>query len=275
MQKKSYPNSHWRPAYAEESESSSLPIKVELYGHEYWEKGRRFQRRSSELVSLEMICEGDTQYLQNKVVSLAQKGQLYILRPGVLHDYSTGPSGFCLKRFVVISGPLLVQLLQSTGVPPDEPIDLLSSSRVISIFRKIWKLRLDPEPWASMQASAYAYQILLHTIESQRAVVPSYLRPVIKRVSTEGPWPTLGDLAKLAGLSVSQFGRSFKASMSKSPMDFAGEIRLKKAAFYLSTTDWPVGVIANRLGYETLYYFSNHFKQYYNLSPKAYRLKKS
>ena len=54
-------------------------------------------------------------------------------------------------------------------------------------------------------------------------------------------------------------------------MDFLKEIRLRRAANYLSTTDLPVKAVAGRVGFASRSYFSRAFKALHGIDPAGYR----
>lgn len=55
-----------------------------------------------------------------------------------------------------------------------------------------------------------------------------------------------------------------------SPSDFIRSIRIKRAAFLLSKGQYPVGEVADRVGFNTPRYFSKHFKDAFGVTPSQY-----
>ncbi|MFQ9120957.1 MAG: helix-turn-helix domain-containing protein [Mediterraneibacter faecis] len=49
------------------------------------------------------------------------------------------------------------------------------------------------------------------------------------------------------------------------------QLKFKKAARLLATTQLPVSIISNSLGFEDQLAFSRTFKKFYNVSPTDYR----
>lgn len=52
---------------------------------------------------------------------------------------------------------------------------------------------------------------------------------------------------------------------------FQNSIRISRAQDLLSSSDLSVSEIAAQTGFDSVYYFSRHFKQSTGLTPKAYR----
>lgn len=55
-----------------------------------------------------------------------------------------------------------------------------------------------------------------------------------------------------------------------SPSDFIRSIRLKRAAYLLSKGKYPVGEVADRVGFNTPRYFTKHFKNAFGVNPSQY-----
>ena len=56
-----------------------------------------------------------------------------------------------------------------------------------------------------------------------------------------------------------------------SPKNYLKNLKLKKAQALLKTTDLPISVIADSLGFDDQLAFSKIFKKEYSISPSEYR----
>lgn len=63
----------------------------------------------------------------------------------------------------------------------------------------------------------------------------------------------------------------FKSYLHTSPINYALEYRLKRAAKFLTETENSVFVIAQTAGFENVGYFCRKFKALYGMTPKEYR----
>ena len=86
----------------------------------------------------------------------------------------------------------------------------------------------------------------------------------------ERPW-TVEDLARLAGLSRTQFNRLFARQTGLSPVRFLIRVRVDRARQLLRESSLPVGRIAASLGYRDVFFFSRQFSRESGRSPQAYR----
>lgn len=82
---------------------------------------------------------------------------------------------------------------------------------------------------------------------------------------------SLSDLARKAGVSVSQLERHFSKLLNMSVAEYIQNVRLTVAREILETTDQTVTAIALSVGFYDHSHFSRTFKQWMNCSPHRYR----
>jgi AraC-like DNA-binding protein/quercetin dioxygenase-like cupin family protein len=78
-------------------------------------------------------------------------------------------------------------------------------------------------------------------------------------------------LVALSGVSASHLARSLKAATGRTPTEYINGLRLRRAAFLLTTTDLAIAEIAAECGFAQLSYFYRLFAARYDLPPHAYR----
>lgn len=77
------------------------------------------------------------------------------------------------------------------------------------------------------------------------------------------------DMARLAGLSVNHFIRSFKRQFGMTPIDYILKLRMNRAKQLLFSTD-KIKMIAEQVGYKDEHYFSRLFKKNEGVAPTFY-----
>jgi AraC family transcriptional regulator of arabinose operon len=82
---------------------------------------------------------------------------------------------------------------------------------------------------------------------------------------------TLAELAREADMSETWFAHRFREQLGIPPKRFLRLMRLRQAAVQLELSDDPVGEIAERTGFTSLFQLSRQFTQRYGVSPRAYR----
>ena len=78
-------------------------------------------------------------------------------------------------------------------------------------------------------------------------------------------------LAKSANVGKSECLRCFKNSLQTTPYRYLMEFRLSKATELLKTTDLPIGVVSENVGFNQVSHFGKCFKEKTGYSPKDYR----
>lgn len=102
------------------------------------------------------------------------------------------------------------------------------------------------------------------------SIIANICETILK--APEHPW-RVRQLAAQAHLSPDHFSRVFTQEQGISPQSFILTARLEKAKTLLIGSSHPIGRVAELAGYESLYYFSRHFKNRTGLSPSRYRQK--
>ncbi|CAN5780758.1 hypothetical protein BH09VER1_BH09VER1_17710 [soil metagenome] len=82
---------------------------------------------------------------------------------------------------------------------------------------------------------------------------------------------TLGDLAKIAGLSPPYFCSQFKKTFGVSPMESLIHHRLHHAAHLLTNWNLNISEISAQVGYQDLFHFSKMFRKKFGMSPRKVR----
>jgi AraC family transcriptional regulator of arabinose operon len=78
-------------------------------------------------------------------------------------------------------------------------------------------------------------------------------------------------LAHVAGLSRSQFNLLFRKGTGRTPQQYVEDRRLEMAAYYLKTTSLSVADVAQKVGFDSPFYFSTRFKHRFGHSPSEGR----
>jgi transcriptional regulator GlxA family with amidase domain len=81
-------------------------------------------------------------------------------------------------------------------------------------------------------------------------------------------------LAKLENLSLSRYNTVFREVTGTSPSNYIKQLRLNAACEFLLSTDMPINLIGESVGYPNPYFFSKIFKRNIGMSPTEYRRNK-
>ncbi len=111
-------------------------------------------------------------------------------------------------------------------------------------------------------------ELLLQLIQLKRQVVAD-----IPQIIEDNYMNPLGleDFAYLSGRSLSSFKRDFKSIYKVSPGAYIREKRLLKAKELIEATKLPVKEIGYETGFDSVSHFSRSYKQFFGISPSAWR----
>ncbi|MCH2175029.1 MAG: helix-turn-helix transcriptional regulator [Lentisphaeria bacterium] len=84
---------------------------------------------------------------------------------------------------------------------------------------------------------------------------------------------TVTELASKANVSIRQFQRMMKKNYNSTAEGMISSIRMQRAQELLTSTDLTLELIAERIGYSSVFSFSKAFKNFVKESPGAYRNK--
>ena len=104
------------------------------------------------------------------------------------------------------------------------------------------------------------------TIEKINTAVEILRNDATAKISPE-------EVAKRIGISYSLFRRIFKENMGTSPAQYQMDIRLKRAQELLTTTNFSIARIADKLCFTDTAQFSTFFRKRQNMTPREYRNK--
>jgi len=82
---------------------------------------------------------------------------------------------------------------------------------------------------------------------------------------------TLAQVAHHVALSPNYLASLFKKQFGRTIIDFLTEVRIEAAKQLLEQSDTKIALIAEKVGYNSPYYFSRAFKKVVRCSPKAFR----
>jgi len=101
--------------------------------------------------------------------------------------------------------------------------------------------------------------------DEQVAIAQSYINQNMHRPLT------LEKIAEYCGISKRTLTRRFEHQVGESPHKFLMRVRMKQAKSLLHDINLSLQEIAELVGYKDSHYFSNQFKQHFDISPKRYR----
>ena len=205
-------------------------------------------------------------------------GHVFLLFPGKWHRYRPDRSTGWDEHWIGFNGSYADQIM-SHFFPADQPVLRVGhDEELLHMFQSVAQLmQTAPPGYQQMMAGntvaalARARGLAMckgapagdHANKIQQACLF-----LLEHAATN---VDLKALAGRLGYSYSRFRTVFKDQTGMSPRQYQIEIRVNRARDLLTQSDEPIGEIADRLGFYSIYYFSRFFKQKTGMTPSAYR----
>jgi len=258
---------------------SEMPDNVLIYErHKINPRAGYFHQGAAMLVIL--CVEGRGTVCVDDVLLDISPGKMVVVFPWQLHCYINLEMP---RRWVVVRAEweppknvycLRNQLLHSN----DFDIELFDR------MTRIWNECGDaPAIWKGDYLCAMCATLICGLVERCRGAiacvpVPAEKYDVLEKVNRYihqhlGQPFNIAMLAEALGYTPNYLGAAFKARFFITLEEYIKQLRIDKAKNMLVGTSLSIGEIARKLGYSSLFSFSNRFRQVVGMSPKKYRRK--
>jgi len=239
--------------------------------------GRRHAHGEAEY-ELHYFISGEGSFKNGAATWSIKPGSLHMTPPGSVHQILATNLRKPITYFAILFSPdgdaELAGLLERTVVAMERPIDIGTSHRFY--FSDLLERNSSGQE-DLMKASRHSFMSFLYGLVAGTPSV--YGAPenahvekaiAIMQASIEGMLD-LDALCGRLGLSREHFVRLFSQRMRMPPMRYYARLKIEAARAMLSSTNLGIGIISEKLGYESQFGFSRAFKNVAGLSPSEYR----
>jgi AraC-like DNA-binding protein len=207
-----------------------------------------------------------------------EAGDVFVLFPGVWHWYTPDPKTGWDEQWIGFNGELAKRLFRALFINRKKPVlrigmDETLRQRFIALVNKVGR-----DPAGTPFSNAGEILVILGLIQERvrnvgaKGRISGLIREAQNHILMNATGTIdFAHLASALGIGYSTFRHRFKQQTGISPAQFQNSIRINRAQDLLSSTDLSVSEIAAQTGFDTVYYFSRHFKKSTGLTPKAYR----
>ncbi|MDD6037245.1 MAG: AraC family transcriptional regulator [bacterium] len=236
------------------------------------------------------IISGSAGYIVNGKKIKLHAGEGIFVNAGQLHCITKELSEAC-RLYCLIFHPTLLTASRFVAENYIEPILMNPALEYILLSEKTpWHKKLideigyiceleatDDSDLAVLGHIHLLWQILYQnnapTPETQKKLSHlSTIREMVLYIEKHFNEPiTLDDICNAGHIGKTCCTNYFKKYLYRSPNAFLNEYRLKKATEYLCNTDMNITEIAYACGYNGASYFTEKFREKYNLTPSEYR----
>lgn len=250
-------------------------------------------RRVSSHVFILMLEGRGSFQLRSRTYPLG-KNQLYFMEPMQPHAVENAPGGtqFIAVLFDPAPGyppssdrrkddrpPRNIRLSHGLQIP--ERTVLPENHPAIGWFKELVKAFRSDRPTGRLEASVYLQRVMLSLLRPAsdaglgariNARARAKIERVLRHVEANLARPlTVGDLARVADLSVTHLNRLMAECTGKSPADYIRDVRVRRARELLTNVDLTIKEVAVQCGFRSPYHFSKVFRDADGLSPTQFR----
>ena len=223
------------------------------------------------------------QYMSAGGVALAYDDQAHLLEgawfwpayPGPRTRFQAAPGhASWFHRHVGFQGPLLHQWA-AAGLWLEGPQPAPLGREWPEFFDALIVQAKRTDRWGRLRAANLLEQLLLELAEARAQPAHGearWLDQALDALAQERHLqPDYDALASELGMGLSTLRRRFKAATGLALHQYALQSRMASARALLGETDLPIKAVAERLGYDNVYFFSRQFRQHLHVTPGAYR----
>ncbi len=208
------------------------------------------------------------------------EGTCFLLYPGVWHRYKPDPQSGWEEYWIGFKGYYPDKLMNTGFFKASAPfIQVGLNHELLSLLQKtLEKVRTSSAGYHQVIAGITLQILGLLNVaiqEGHPVDLPGSLisKAVFIMQETFDTAINIEELAQKLPMGYSTFRKAFKKNTGVSPNQYLLELRLKKAKDLLCSTNLSIKEIADQTGFDSISYFSKHFKKKNGISPKSFRSK--
>lgn len=224
----------------------------------------------------------------------AEKGDIIIIQPNIVHSIHTKKNGYIIYDTIVFNRDLLGSAVQTRAcseyITPSASGTLRLKARINRFDRgydPLYRCACSAAKHAASNSALddiilksrlleFLYLMIYHghtTFMSSESGAAS-LKPALEYIRSHlHENISINTLASQCHLSESRFMSLFRRFTGQTSIEYISRLRIREACLLLRTTDNNILDIALTCGYKNLSNFNRHFKKIIGLSPREYRHK--
>jgi AraC-like DNA-binding protein len=243
-----------------------------------------FSYRSGRILSSRVIVfatAGQGRFeAENAKPSSLSSGDVFLIFPSVRHRYRPDMETGWSIWWVELSGPTVDKWMRVAEFSPERPVLRQAGHRVLlDSFHDLAAVTREDAPLEPLLVSTAALQIIARTRSASKNSDPVIDRDMamvhaarqLIRQQMENPTIAWGEIATKIGMGYSSFRHVFSRVTGVSPGQYHLFLRQRHAVSLLQSTGLSVSEISERLGFDSIYYFSRFMKKRTGYSPRELR----
>lgn len=144
--------------------------------------------------------------------------------------------------------------------------------QVLDILAGLYQHRLENQSYDIYHVSAQVYRIFMSILQFHEPISPNLPSSIVEaceyiHLSLGNPNLSVEEIADKMGYSKFYFTRKFRQHMRMAPHQYLTKLRLEKAVDLITTTDLPIKIISDRVGFKEITHFYRIFKKHMKMTP--------
>jgi AraC-like DNA-binding protein len=252
------------------------------FGHYYDEPNHRENRPADQcpVFNLHVITKGKGYVIQGDRKTALGAGMGFLYFAHMPQRYEADPADPWDFRWVHFEGAGISSMLNNSDRDEVWLFSWKGTNRLLELLDGLLAYGDDFVQEYEARIAVLLYEIiveLMHGSENLQAGRTSLLR---QKMLMTADWIrancretiTLKDMAEVAGYSEYYVSREFRRVMGLSPIEYLLECRIVQAKQLLTSTDWTMKRIAERLGFSQSSYFIRKFRESQGITPDHFRM---
>lgn len=266
---------HWHETiYLGPGPVPDAPLTLHAAGITHPDPEYRIARRNlQEFYVLEYVLRGHGELVCDGEHYKISAGDVYFLQPGSTHEYYSDRRDPWEKVWVNVGGKLMDSLCEAYRL---HGLVYFHNCRMESDFMEALAL---VRQWGAGTDLAISLQLhrILANLREWRDLHPEMRHSadgIRLKEFMDSHWQediSVEDLAAVIRKSPAQVRRIFQRDWQMSPHRYLCRQRVFYACQYLENTEYPIKILASRLGFRDEFYFSNWFRKEKGIAPTQYR----
>ena len=235
-----------------------------LSGHDYGPAARDYYL-------MHYIVSGRGRYQCNGKTYAIEANQAFLIFPNDVTYYVADEVEPWTYIWIGFSGASCPELISQSGLSRDHCV--LTDLRIGRIFMEV---RAEAENLQLVELFLTSKLFELFSILGRpllgKTPQQEYINRTIdyilfnydRQISIEG-------IARTIGIERHYLSRLFQAKTGQTPRDFLNQVRMSRAAQYLTQSEYSVQDAARSVGFQDVFTFSKAFKRFYGYAPSDYR----
>ena len=248
---------------------------VEMTGITYPDKNYRITRACSDIYCIEYVISGKGTVTCGGQTFFPQKGDVYLLPPGMRHDYYADAAEPYEKIWMNVRGSLCDFLYESYSLKGRFYFENCPMYSMFYRFLNFYSGCAQGTQEITAQGELLFHEMMADLyhwtigMEPREKTIAENVKDYIDLHIDEKI--TVRQLCKNVGLSPAQLNRVFKKAYGSAPYQYCLSQKLSKASSMLRNTSLQVREISEKLSFADEHYFSSVFHEKTGMTPKEYR----